>query len=589
MHYGDFMAESCREEIYSEEYLDYLVEYVRETTDIYNIYDVDCYQIASDRYAIIYQEGQEYAVDNLVGIKVFPRCFGLLSSENVLTSAGVLRVRRQPGLDLYGSGVLIGFVDTGIDYSHPAFIGSDGKSRIISIWDQTREVLSENERAPEEFYYGAEYTQEDINNALASDTPLEIVPSQDTDGHGTFLAGVACGGQIASEDFSGVAPLAQICVVKCKEAKQNLRDYYFINSDAPCYAENDIALGVRYLWLQAIKRRLPLVICLGMGTSQGSHSRGGVLGQILQEYGDYRGVISVTSGGNEGNAAHHFRSQTVEIDENIEVELRVGDNESGFSMELWTDSPDLYAVALISPDGEYSGRTDARLGETRRIKFLFADTVVYIEYLIVSTESGDECIRIRFQNPLEGVWRIRVFNANNYAGFFDIWLPMRNFISDETYFLRPDPDITLCDPANNIGVITCSYYNETNRSEAIESGRGYTRVQYVKPDFAAPGTDVYGTLPFVGTYPASAEERGQRAGYGYRTGSSCATAVTAGCAALLAQWALDERNDIAMDTSAANKYLIRGADRTGMLTIPNRTWGNGTLDIYGVFDSLRPR
>ena len=62
-----------------------------------------------------------------------------------------------------------------------------------------------------------------------------------------------------------------------------------------------------------------------------------------------------------------------------------------------------------------------------------------------------------------------------------------------------------------------------------------------------------------------------------------------GIVALLAQWALIERNDIGMDTNAANKYLIRGAQRQGMLNVPNRTWGNGTLDIYGVFDSLRPR
>ena len=584
------MADFCTDAIYSEEYVDYLVEYVRGgPSSINEVYDVSCSQIASDRFAVIYQEGGKYTSDELAGIKLLPRCYGLLSSEEVLTSSGVTRVRRQPGLDLYGTGVIIGFVDTGIDYSHPAFIGSDGRTRILSIWDQTKENLSEGEKRPEDFFYGVEYTQEDIDHALESDDPLGVVPSRDRNGHGTFLAGIACGGQIEEESFSGVAPLAQICVVKCKEAKQNLRDYYFIGNDVPCYAETDIMLGIRYLWLQAVKRRTPLIICLGMGTSQGSHDRGGILGQFLQEYGDYRGVFCVTAGGNEGNAAHHYRSPMIEIDGEIEVELKVGAKENGFSMELWTDSPDLYAVALISPDGEYSGRTEARLGESRRIPFLFTNTVVYIDYLIVSAESGDECIRIRFENPLEGIWKIRVFNANNYSGFFDLWLPIRNFITDETYFLRPDPDITICDPSNNIGVITCSYYNSLNRSEAIESGRGYTRTQNIKPNFAAPGNAVYGTLPFAGNYPANEEERTDRARFGYRSGSSYAAAVTAGCVALLAQWALIERNDIGMDTNAANKYLIRGAQRQGMLNVPNRTWGNGTLDIYGVFDSLRPR
>ncbi len=135
----------------------------------------------------------------------------------------------------------------------------------------------------------------------------------------------------------------------------------------PCYAETDIMLGIRYLWLQAVKRGGSAIIS-GMG-NESSHDRGGILGQFLQEYGDYRGVFCVTAGGNEANAAHHYRSPMIEIDGETEVELKVGAKENGFSMELWMDSPDLYAVALISPDGEYSGRTEARLGESRRIPF----------------------------------------------------------------------------------------------------------------------------------------------------------------------------------------------------------------------------
>ena len=148
----------------------------------------------------------------------------------------------------------------GIDYSHPAFIGSDGRTRIVSIWDQTVEELRKGDHAPEYFDYGVEYTQEDINRALESDNPLEIVPSRDIEGHGTFLAGVACGNEMEAQGFSGVAPLAGICMVKCKQAKQNLRDYYFINTSEPCYAENDIMLAIRYLAKQASLLKMPLVV-----------------------------------------------------------------------------------------------------------------------------------------------------------------------------------------------------------------------------------------------------------------------------------------------------------------------------------------
>ena len=84
------------------------------------------------------------------------------------------------GMGLSGEGVLVGFIDTGIDYTHPAFKDEAGNTRIDYIYD-----LSAN---------GVVYTKQDINNALASDDPLQIVPEQDFAGHGTHVAGIACGG-----------------------------------------------------------------------------------------------------------------------------------------------------------------------------------------------------------------------------------------------------------------------------------------------------------------------------------------------------------------------------------------------------------
>lgn len=270
------MPENCVNQIYSEEYLDYLVEYFQQ--EDYEENEPNCYNVASNRFAVLYEPGDSYSSEVLTRAKVIPHCYGLLSSSEVLEASGIARVQRQPGLNFYGQGVMIGFVDTGIDYSHPAFIDGAGNTRIVSIWDQTIETPREGESAPEEFGYGVEYTQEMINQALASNSPLDVVPSRDTDGHGTFMAGIACGNVVEEKEFSGVAPLASICVVKCKEAKKNLRDYYFIDTQNPCYAENDIMLGIRYLWSQALIYRMPLVICMGMGTNQGGHNHGGILG-----------------------------------------------------------------------------------------------------------------------------------------------------------------------------------------------------------------------------------------------------------------------------------------------------------------------
>ena len=96
---------------------------------------------------------------------------------------------------------MIGIIDTGIDYTSPLFRRADGTTRIVGIWDQT--ITSDTEpQAVSGFqpFYGTVYIQDDINNALRLRNPYELVPSRDTNGHGTFLASIAGGSRI-HKDF----------------------------------------------------------------------------------------------------------------------------------------------------------------------------------------------------------------------------------------------------------------------------------------------------------------------------------------------------------------------------------------------------
>lgn len=101
----------CRRAIYSEEYLDYLdFEGYEEYADP----NIICTQMASGRFVVLYEPGRYYHAQRPVsGAKFIPRCYGLLASDQILSSSGVAKVQRQPGLSLYGQGVLVGFVDTG--------------------------------------------------------------------------------------------------------------------------------------------------------------------------------------------------------------------------------------------------------------------------------------------------------------------------------------------------------------------------------------------------------------------------------------------------------------------------------------------
>ena len=148
-----------------------------------------------------------------------------------------------------------------------------------------------------------------------------------------------------------------------------------------------------------------------------------------------------------------------------------------------------------------------------------------------------------------------------------MWLPITQFLSSETYFLEPDPYVTLTEPSMAIETIGVSTYNDQNNSFFIESGRGFSRTGQIRPDFAAPGVNV-STLS------------------GRKNGSSLAAAITAGAVAQFMQWAAVERNSEFVESKEVKNFFIRGASRNPDLIYPNREWGYGRLNVAGTFDVL---
>ena len=207
------------------------------------------------------------------------------------------------------------------------------------------------------------------------------------------------------------------------------------------------------------------------------------------------------------------------------------------------------------------------------IRFLLEETEITVYSNIVNTISGSQMIFIRFKNPMPGIWNITVSSALNITGAFHIWLPVRGFLSDDTYFLRPDPDTLITEPGNSRYILTVSAYNHITGGIYIHSSRGYSRSGQIKPEIAAPGVSVFGAGP--------------NSSYVRMTGSSVAAAHAAGAAAILLNWGVIQKNDFYMNTSIIKTYLIRGAKRNPALTYPNREFGYGTLDLYQTFLSLR--
>lgn len=564
------MMSECAERIISEDYADFIIEIGFRENEARQEYKDLCIQDIGYKFSAIYYPLSEInpisvGEDTYIAI---PKLFGLMDTSAV-EATGALRLQRVRGTSLTGNGVIVGFIDTGIDYTNDIFKNVTGRTRILSIWDQS----DQSGTHPQGIEFGSEYTREDIDRALQSENPYSIVPTKDTQGHGTFMAGVACGSEDVENNFIGAANESQIAVVKLKKAKKYLRDFYLIEENVQdVYQENDIMQAVTYLRNLSRRESKPLVLVLGLGTGSGQRSGGSALSQQLNDLGEMIGCCVVTCAGNEGNARLHYKGSVLNK-EYEDVELRVGEGTNGFTMELWGNSPDIISVAFISPSGEMISRIPARVGQSDTVEFLLEKSKIDISYSLVEAGGGVELIFMRFIDPTPGVWIIRVYGNNILEGDYNIWLPIKQFIDKETYFLKPNPDITLTVPSTTQATITVAAYDNMTNALFTYSSRGFTRTNEIKPDITAPGVNVYGP--------------GINNNYVRKSGTSVAAALVAGNCAQLMQWGIVEKNETQMKTNYIKNFLIRGAIRDRNIVYPSKEWGYGKVNVYEAFSILR--
>ncbi len=571
---------NCKEAVLSENTYDYITDF--SLSDFIGLGEAFCYANVDNLYNILYLEDmnipdwgaeafQYQSVPKLYGLAPIVGGTGGFRPDALIAS-GILQVQREP-LALTGQGCILCFIDTGIDYTLDTFRDEEGNSRILAIWDQTIQTGT----PPEGFSYGTEYRREDINRALRTDAPDEVVPSMDTNGHGTIIASLAAGSRMdAEQPFVGAAPGADIVVVKLKECKEYLRRILLVPDDVPAYQENDIMLAVQYAdrFTEVLNR--PVIICLGLGTNMGDHAGNSVLSRYLNTVAVRRSRAIVVCGGDEGNMAHHFRGRLLQsngegtaAEEDRNVEIRVAEGCSGFVLECWSSLPDTLQVGVRSPGGEQIPPLRINSGQSISYRLVYEDTIITLGSTLVEPSSGEQLLRFWLRDPTPGIWTFQVSSPDAlYNGTFDMWLPITEFLDAPVYFLRPDPYITITEPAMASEVITVTSYNPANLSFAIDSGRGFARTGIIRPDLAAPGVNVATAL-------------------GSQSGSALAAGITAGAVAQLFQWAVVENRSLYAESREVKSYLIRGAERSDTLNYPNREWGYGRLQIEGVFESLR--
>ncbi len=482
--------------------------------------------------------------------------------ESANNEAGITRVITHPNLNISGKGVIIGLIDTGIDYTKEVFRYEDGTSKIISIWDQT---LDGPRR--QNLYYGAEFTREQINAALASDTPFDLVPTRDTEGHGTFLASVAAGRQ--TSDYIGAAPGAELVVVKLKRASQYFIDQLLLYPpDNPNVFQNvDAMLGMQYILDVAREYAMPVIFCVGIGSNHAGHDGFTYFEEYISYLSQRPGYAVVTAAGNESNTKHHTQGKLFRTGSTNDISIRVG-APSSFRISIFGATYDKFSVGITSPSGEIISRVPFYAQTETREDLLFEKTTVIIEY----NRALNTVINVGFINAKEGEWIITIYGDSIMNGEYHAWLPITGQVNPEVEFLKPSPEFTIVYPATSLRSITPGAYNSTENSLYVSSSWGPTRLPRIAPDFVAPGVNV------TGFYPT---------GLGTMTGTSTSAAVTAGAAANLMEWGIVQGNMPSMDGDLLRRLLISGCRREEDVIYPNIRWGYGRLDLYGSMWSIR--
>lgn len=568
VNYIDTLQKNCSEMIYSEQFFDYMVRYNGNLSAISEAFGDDvCINAVNNQYAVVYKKitdaGQN--IENMLepGFRFIPKCYGLMDAY-AYEKSGAAEAASLPGLSISGENVLVGFVDTGIDYTLDMFRTKSGRTRIKYIWNQNAPY---RETETGHFGFGSVYTSDEIDYALTLDDPYSAVPVRDTNGHGTFLASVAGGAGV------GIAENAEFAVVSLKEAKESLRSFYQIPFDEPCFAETDIILAVRFLIEAAAREGKPMVICLGIGSSQGAHLGKSMLEDYLSYIGSYRGICVVSAVGNENLSGSHFRGRG-------NVEISADEFISGFSMELWSSRLVYLDVSLVSPTGEIFNGINPRRNGYYHKKFVYEGTEADVVNVAIDETAGVQMVFIRLKNVTAGIWQLSVTESEISRGEgFDAWLPIKQYTKGKVYFATPASEVTICAPGSAAGVITAAAYNVADDSIYAYSSRGFNRQDLVKPDIAASGVSVIGA--FSGGGKSSMDL------LTVKSGSSVAAAVLAGLAALVLEWGLIKENAPYISTAEIRHFFIQGAVRKDYLAYPNVSFGWGTVDLLNSFQRLR--
>lgn len=346
-----------------------------------------------------------------------------------------------------GKGVVVGIVDSGINFCHPAFRNADGTTRILFYKD----------------YTGIELSEAQINNMIRMGSC-----NYDGEGHGTAVASIA-GGYWSMTRYN-----SQTKDVKFIVYKTNLYD-------------TDVMAGLDYIKSKAQSLSMPAVVNLSLGGQLDPHDGTSLLDRYVDELSG-PGFIVVVSAGNEGNERIHARLSSGNGDIHIYVSSNV-------EVDGWYTKGSSYTVQVC--DQTTANCVGANPGNLANAQINTTSCFAYIDNRTLSSQlngDGEVYLQISCLNPTDLTIRLTKISG---SGKMDMWMSGDgNFLDGQVDDGFGGFSYTISSPGTAKNVITVgaigANYISTSRFDnygrvAYFSSRGPTRDGRIKPDVVADG------------------------------------------------------------------------------------------------------
>ena len=559
----------------NEDYLHYVIEYRGNFEEQINKVDYAWGVSVTDTLGIVAIESKD--IDRLrrdvpAIIFIEARSIYVLQDIDTSISDNIQKVKINPYLNLSGRGVIVGMIDSGINYLNQEFIREDDTSRIVKIWDQTIEADEVSE-----FKFGVIYSNDKINEAIKvyrdGGDPYSVVPSKDEIDHGTKMAGII-GARGYNGKMQGIANDCDFIVVKLLQSpnyKKVLRENNL--KPFPVYSNSEVLAAIEFLRRTAKQLKRPLVIYCGVGSHDGSHDGYNITARFISSIANREGIVFIAGTGNSADSEGHATDYIQNIGEINTVELRMSKDMKRLEFYIWIQKPDKMSLNVVAPSGEEMGFFQSKIYSIENKDFYLTNTHLEVTCYNPENFTGHQVFFLSFTDIRSGIWKLKLRGEYISSGRYDIWLPDKNLLPEGTKFLNPNPYNTLTIPSTARKVTTVAYYNSINNSLLSSSGKGFNTNYLINPDIAAGGVNV---LTISGNDNKIVSV----------SGSSVATAIVTGATCLLVQWIIRDIKNIGVYSTKLRSALIYSAKRDKPYDYPNTDIGYGKLDLLEVFNVL---